>query len=122
MEGVLPTRGLAGPLHREHLGERVDVARKGAPPVAEEATAAVGQPLALADRNAGREGLAATRRWREAPEGIRTCGTDKPQSLSLASRDSSLYTREPWVRRYKGPLAAIVPSTRDRCAARAGKA
>ena len=37
------------------------MARKGAPPVAEEATAAVGQPLALADRSAGREGLAATR-------------------------------------------------------------
>ena len=40
---------------------RADVACKGAPPVAEEATAAVGQPLALAGRNAGREGLAATR-------------------------------------------------------------
>ena len=37
-------------------------ARKGALPVAEQATAAVGQPLALADRNAGREGLVATRR------------------------------------------------------------
>ena len=37
------------------------MARKRAPPVAEEATAAVGQPLALADRSAGREGLAATR-------------------------------------------------------------
>ena len=61
MERVLPTRGLAGPLHRGAFGGRVDVARKGAPPVAEEATAAVGQPLALADRSAGREGLAATR-------------------------------------------------------------
>ena len=40
---------------------QADVACKGAPPVAEEATAAVGQPLALAGRNAGREGLAATR-------------------------------------------------------------
>ena len=29
--------------------------------MAEQATAAVGQPLALADRNAGREGLVATR-------------------------------------------------------------
>ena len=47
-------------------------ARKGALPVADPATAAVGQPLALADRSAGREGLVATRRWREAPEGIRT--------------------------------------------------
>ena len=37
------------------------MARNGAPPVAEEATEAVGQPLALADRSAGREGLAATR-------------------------------------------------------------
>ena len=37
-------------------------ARKGALPVAGQATAAVGQPLALADRNAGREGLVATRR------------------------------------------------------------
>ena len=40
---------------------RADVACKGALPVAEKATAAVGQPLALAGRNAGREGLAATR-------------------------------------------------------------
>ena len=85
-------------------------ARKGALPVAEQATAAVGQPLALADRNAGREGLAATRRWREAPEGIRT-GNDRPfpairqrsvagglQLLSLASRASSPYTGEPFLR------------------------
>ena len=28
--------------------------------------------FAVADRNAGREGFVATRRWREAPEGIRT--------------------------------------------------
>ena len=49
-------------------------ARKGALPAAEQATAAAQQPLALADRNAGREGFVATRRWREAPEGIRTCG------------------------------------------------
>ena len=42
---------------------RADVARKGALPVADAATAAVGQPLALAGRNAGREGLAATRSW-----------------------------------------------------------
>ena len=40
---------------------RADVACKGALPVAEKATAAVGPPLALAGRNAGREGLAATR-------------------------------------------------------------
>ena len=31
--------------------------------MADAATAAAGQPLALADRNAGREGLAATRSW-----------------------------------------------------------
>ena len=37
------------------------MARKGALPVAEQATAAAQQPLALADRYAGREGLAATR-------------------------------------------------------------
>ena len=36
-------------------------ARKGALPVAEQATAAVGQPFALAARSAGREGLTATR-------------------------------------------------------------
>ena len=40
---------------------RVDMARKGALPVAEQATAAAQQPLALAGRYAGREGLAATR-------------------------------------------------------------
>ena len=40
---------------------RADVACKGALPVADAATAAVGQPLALAGRNADREGLAATR-------------------------------------------------------------
>ena len=57
------------PSHRDHRGPeqiapgpgRVDVARKGALPVAEQATAAAQQPLALADRYAGREGLAATR-------------------------------------------------------------
>ena len=57
------------PSHRDHRGPeqiapgpgRVGVARKGALPVAEQATAAAQQPLALADRYAGREGLAATR-------------------------------------------------------------
>ena len=109
--GAVRCRGRGGelPLHRgafkPPLGDQG--ARKGALPVAEQATAAVGQPLALADRNAGREGLAATRRWREAPEGIRT-GDDRPfpaicqrsvavslQPLSLASRASSPYTGEP---------------------------
>ena len=56
----------ASPNARRALGE----ARKGAPPVAEEATAAVGPALALTDRNAGREGLAATRGHGEAPEGL----------------------------------------------------
>ena len=53
---------------------RADVARKGAPPVAEEATAAAQQPLALAGPQRGREGLAATRtigpyegQWYEPP-------------------------------------------------------
>ena len=91
--------------------------RKGALPVAEQATAAVGQPLALADRNAGREGLAATRRWRKAPEGIRTgderepygdrqCPTTPPSGLRP---DTSPYTGEAlggYVRRKRPGVAA----------------
>ena len=69
---------------------RADVARKGALPVADAATAAVGQPLALAGRNAGREGLAATR--------------------IIGPYESE---------RYKWPSATTVPFARGRCAARA---
>ena len=50
---------------------------------------------AVAERIGPSLPLVSKGRWREAPEGISTCGTDKLQSPSLASRASPLYTRGP---------------------------
>ena len=56
-----------------------------APPGADAATAAAGQPLALADHNAGREGLAATRSWLAKRDWgiVNPSGTASPCHLPL---------------------------------------
>ena len=72
MKGATVAKSPFIPLHLK--GPLVQRARKGALPVAEQATAAIGQPLALTARSAGRQGLAATRGHGEAmTEGLSPC-------------------------------------------------
>ena len=81
--------------------------------MADAATAAVGPPLALADRNAGREGLAATRSWHAK----RDWGIVNPSVMAKGHDTSPKALRalgEAWVSAFDdNALAARQKRTRD---------